>query len=78
MNDAMLLPQDLTKLTKAQIKAIIAYHNTLTLAQLRQRQAIVKEQKIVAFKEQNEHAMNNLEVKDQILIQVIFAGKYKR
>jgi len=65
------LPQDLTKLTKKQQKDVIAFFVTLPLKELRKRQDIVKKQQKDAYKQKNDLAMKNLQVKDNMLMNSI-------
>lgn len=65
------LPQDLTKLTPEQHERCIKFLSGLSLAELRRRQAITREQLTVAFMERNDLAMGNLQMRDMHLLTAI-------
>ena len=79
------LPQDLSRLTKKQINALLAFYSSMTLPELRQRQALAQEQKGLAYamiqKNQGynvEMTYNNLDITEKLLFTVIFDGNYRK
>lgn len=63
----MSLPHDLTKLTARQVAWCVAYHAALPLAEIRRRQELTDRQIGMAWQQQNDFALNNLRVREEIL-----------
>lgn len=81
----MNLPQDLTKLTRKQTKELLAFYSSLTLSELRKRQALTQEQRVTAYnliqKNQGYNAQlaySNLEITEKLIFTVIFDGTYQK
>jgi len=60
--------RDLTKLTDSKREEVIDYLVSLPLKELRKRQDLVRSQQERAYKSNNERALNNLEVMDDLLM----------
>ena len=81
----MELPQDLSQATEEQHEACIVYLEGLTLRELRQRQALLRQQQAMVYaevtrsgtSERLERAMSNLQIMDGHLFRAVWRQSFK-